>query len=130
MFELVINSFEPNFSSKSRLNRSINILNLNSIQDRLPKSPDDPPVKCEGGNYFRVCYSCHSSLSELQDFVRYFQPKKIVPCDMPKDMKYEEVQFDFHFSEETENVKEIFFSFVSSSSKFFLNFKFNFSIFY
>ena len=63
------------------------------FQDRLPKSSDDPPIKCEGGNFYRVCYSAHSSLSELLDFVRYFQPKKVIPCDMPKDMNYAEVGF-------------------------------------
>ena len=35
------------------------------------------------------------SLNELQDFVRYLQPKKIFPCDVPKDMKYEEVSLDW-----------------------------------
>lgn len=60
-------------------------------QDRLPKTAGDPPVKCEGGNVYRVCYSCHSSLTELRLFVKYFQPKKIIPCDMPKDMSCDEV---------------------------------------
>jgi hypothetical protein len=63
-----------------------------AMQDRLPKSADEPPIKCEGGNFFRVCYSSHSSLTELQTFVRYLQPKKVFPCDGPKDTKYEEVR--------------------------------------
>ena len=33
----------------------------------------------EGGELYRVCYSCHSSLQELLDFVRHFQPKSITP---------------------------------------------------
>ena len=33
----------------------------------------DKVIKCVGGESYRVCYSCHSSLSELKDFVKYFQ---------------------------------------------------------
>ena len=42
-------------------------------------------------------YACRRAqlLNELQDFVRYLQPKKIFPCDVPKDMKYEEVSLDW-----------------------------------
>lgn len=43
----------------------------------------DRLVKCEGGQYYRVCYSSHSSLDELVEFVRYFRPKRIVPCVVP-----------------------------------------------
>ena len=32
-----------------------------------------------GGQYYRVCYSCHSSLTELMEFVKYFKPKKVHP---------------------------------------------------
>merc|ERR1712029_222591 len=42
--------------------------------------------ECIGGDSWRVCYSCHSSLAELREFVKHFQPKRIVPCVVPKGM--------------------------------------------
>ncbi len=41
----------------------------------------------EGGEFHRVCYSSHSSLSELVTFVKYFKPGNIVPIVMPPGMK-------------------------------------------
>ncbi|XP_040576764.1 protein artemis [Lepeophtheirus salmonis] len=35
---------------------------------------------------FRVCYSSHSSMKELMEFVNHFQPKKIIPCVDPPGM--------------------------------------------
>ena len=41
-------------------------------------------INChEGGEFHRVCYSCHSSLEELQEFVKYFQPASICPIVLP-----------------------------------------------
>ena len=31
----------------------------------------------------RVCYSTHSSLTELTDFIKHFAPKKVIPCVVP-----------------------------------------------
>lgn len=52
---------------------------------------EDKVAKCTGGQMYRVCYSCHSSLNELKDFVKYFQPKKVFPCVLPKDSTYQQV---------------------------------------
>jgi len=38
----------------------------------------------EDGQSYRLCYSCHASLTELREFVAYFgNPRKIVPCAKP-----------------------------------------------
>ena len=34
---------------------------------------------------YRVCYSTHASLSEIQTFIKYLKPEKIVPCVLPSD---------------------------------------------
>lgn len=52
-------------------------------------------VKCVGGNYYRVCYSCHSSRDELMDFVRYFKPRKLIPSVIPQGYSLEEVLSQF-----------------------------------
>ena len=44
-----------------------------------------------GGQYYRVCYSCHSSLTELMEFVKYFKPKKVHPSVKPPGMNLDEV---------------------------------------
>lgn len=33
-------------------------------------------VKGQRGEFYRVCYSCHSSLEELKEFVEYFRPRE------------------------------------------------------
>lgn len=48
---------------------------LNELEDKV--------VKCIGGQSYRVCYSCHSSMAELLDFVKHFQPRKVVPTVIP-----------------------------------------------
>ena len=45
-----------------------------------------------GGQYYRVCYSCHSSLTELMEFVKYFKPKKVHPSVKPPGMNLDEVR--------------------------------------
>ena len=52
---------------------------------------EDKVVKCVGGQSYRVCYSSHSSLTELQDFVNYFKPNLIFPCALPKGMTHQDV---------------------------------------
>ena len=42
--------------------------------------------------YYRVCYSSHSSMDELCEFVRYFRPKRVVPCVVPKEMSMVQVR--------------------------------------
>ena len=44
-----------------------------------------------GGQYYRVCYSCHSSLTELMEFVKYFNPKKVHPSAKPPGMNLDQV---------------------------------------
>merc|ERR1740128_1450254 len=53
---------------------------------------DFPMSVTQGGNNYRVCYSCHSSLSELKTFVQHFAPKKITPCAIPSNSSKEEVK--------------------------------------
>jgi len=58
----------------------------------LSKADLDPGLSLsQGVNYYRVCYSAHSSLTELRDFVMYFSPKKIVPCAIPRNSSRKEV---------------------------------------
>jgi hypothetical protein len=67
--------------------RQIKPTALYFTQERLARANDEnrPGVHCQGGDLYRVCYSSHSSLSELLAFVKYFQPKSIVPIVIPKD---------------------------------------------
>lgn len=48
-------------------------------------------VKTCGRTLYRVCYSSHSSMSELIAFVKYFNPKKVIPCAIPPGSTLEEV---------------------------------------
>ena len=44
----------------------------------------DPGVSVNnGGSNYRVCYSNHSSMVEIEQFVRHFSPQQITPCAMP-----------------------------------------------
>ena len=52
---------------------------------------EDKVVKLVSEQYFRVCYSCHSSLQELKEFVKYFSPKRLVPCVQPPNSTMEQV---------------------------------------
>lgn len=45
----------------------------------------------QGGSNYRVCYSCHSSLTELRVFVQHFSPQKITPCAIPPNSSRGEV---------------------------------------
>ena len=46
----------------------------------------------QGGSNYRVCYSNHASLSELETFVRHFSPVQITPCAIPPNSSKEEVR--------------------------------------
>ena len=46
----------------------------------------------QGGNNYRVCYSNHASLTELETFVRHFSPVQITPCAIPPNSSKEEVR--------------------------------------
>ena len=52
---------------------------------------EDKVVKCTGGQSYRVCYSSHSSLEELREFVNYLKPNSIIPCALPKGMNHHQV---------------------------------------
>ncbi len=55
------------------------------------KDLKDKVVKSTGPQFFRVCFSCHSSLQELRDFVQHFMPAKLVPCAIPKSYTMQKV---------------------------------------
>ena len=57
---------------------------------RLKRS-EDKVIKCIGDKSYRVCYSSHSSLTELQHFVNYIKPNLIFPCALPKGMTHQDV---------------------------------------
>jgi len=46
----------------------------------------------QGGGSYRVCYSTHSSMAELEMFVRHFSPLQITPCAIPPCSTKEEVR--------------------------------------
>ena len=46
----------------------------------------------QGGSNYRVCYSNHASLEELEAFVRHFSPLQITPCAIPPNSSKEEVR--------------------------------------
>ena len=46
----------------------------------------------QGGSNYRVCYSNHASLTELETFVRHFAPAQITPCAIPPNSSKEEVR--------------------------------------
>ena len=45
----------------------------------------------KGKDSYRVCYSTHSSMEELEIFVKHFSPDKITPCAIPPGSSKEEV---------------------------------------
>lgn len=77
------------------------------LLDRI-RNLEDKIVDRVRDGYYRVCYSSHSSFSELIEFVRHFQPRKLVPCVIPKDMTMEEVlaQFSSVLKPESINVED------------------------
>jgi len=44
-------------------------------------------LKSNDQELFRICYSCHCSYRELEDFVRYLKPRQIEACVVPRNMK-------------------------------------------
>ena len=46
----------------------------------------------QGGSNYRVCYSTHSIMTELERFVRHFRPLQITPCAIPPNSTKEEVR--------------------------------------
>uniref|UniRef100_UPI00358F571B protein artemis n=1 Tax=Myxine glutinosa TaxID=7769 RepID=UPI00358F571B len=55
------------------------------------KSQEDLLVKIED-DFYRACYSFHSSYSELRDFVSYFNPVNVYPNVVPPGSTVKEVQ--------------------------------------
>ena len=49
------------------------------------------PVIHQGGEFYRVCYSCHSSLEELLNFVNYFPHHKLIPIVIPQNCTKQDV---------------------------------------
>ena len=49
------------------------------------------PVIHQGGEFYRVCYSCHSSLEELLNFVHYFPHNKLIPIVIPQNRTKQDV---------------------------------------
>jgi len=50
----------------------------------------------EVGGLHRLVYSSHSSYSELMDMIETLNPKKIVPCVVPKNFTHEQVRKYIH----------------------------------
>ncbi|KAI4460431.1 dna cross-link repair protein pso2/snm1-related [Holotrichia oblita] len=46
--------------------------------------PGDSVVSYEGGNFYRVCASYHPSYNEINDFINYLKPKRIIACVFPQ----------------------------------------------
>lgn len=44
-------------------------------------------LKSSDQELFRICYSCHCSYRELEDFVRYLKPRQIEACVVPLKME-------------------------------------------
>lgn len=51
--------------------------------------------KCiENKGKYRVCYSCHSSYSEIIEFLDFIQPKEIYPCVIPETNAEQEILYE------------------------------------
>ena len=59
-------------------------------QTKLSKSKENTTYE-EYSEFYRVCFSAHSSMDELLEFVNYFKPKSIVPIAKPKHLTAKEV---------------------------------------
>jgi len=44
-------------------------------------------LKSSDQELFKICYSCHCSYRELEDFVRYLKPRQIEACVVPRNME-------------------------------------------
>ena len=58
------------------------------LEERLSVHLGQEPVDCH-----RVCYSTHSSLAELKQFIKVLAPKKVIPCVVPDGGKEEFQKF-------------------------------------
>ena len=59
---------------------------------------DNRVVVKESKNKYRILYSMHSSLEEIQDFINVLQPLKATPIAKPENVGYKEVLTIFlHF---------------------------------
>ena len=59
-------------------------------QTKLAKARENTTYE-EHNEFYRVCFSAHSSLEELLEFVNYFKPNSIVPIAKPKHLSAKEV---------------------------------------
>ena len=59
-------------------------------QSKLAKARENTTYE-EHNEFYRVCFSAHSSLDELLEFVNYFKPHSIVPIAKPKHLSSKEV---------------------------------------
>ena len=56
--------------------------NLQQLDGGVSVDHSNQSIKCH-----RVCYSTHSSLTELESFIRHFAPRKVIPCVLPDRRK-------------------------------------------
>ena len=69
----------------------------------LESEGQDPGLSSShGGTSYKVCYSNHASLAEIEVFVRHFRAQQITPCAMP-------------FKSNKEDLKNILGSFLENS---------------
>ena len=47
----------------------------------------------ESPTFHRVCYSCHSSYTEIRHFIYYLKPRKVLPNVIPSNETREKVCF-------------------------------------
>ena len=61
--------------------------------DELEKTGSDPGMcVSHGGATYKMCYSNHPSLSEIENFVKHFAPELVMPLALPARCSKDELR--------------------------------------
>lgn len=79
------------FSSSPAVSQQVRQIRLSTQWHMMDNKNNDNRTVVFDGGVHRVLYSMHSSMEEIQDFVRCFEPGKITPISRPQGATVEGV---------------------------------------